>query len=159
MATIIVEDGSIVENANSYVTTNELQTYATDRGITLTNDLSELLIKASDYVESFSFKGIKYSATQSMQWPRSSVYIDSYLVDDDEIPQLLKNAQMATAVAIDEGNNPLATIIQNAKRKKVDTLEIEYFYATSTPIIKTIYIYLNKLIASGNGNFLAVSKA
>ena len=37
MATIIVEDGSGLTTSNSYVTEAEVSTWATDRGITLTD--------------------------------------------------------------------------------------------------------------------------
>ena len=78
MATIIVEDGSVVAGANSYVTEAELTTYAADRGITLTAATDVLLIKAMDYIESLSFIGTKFSEGQSLQWPRSNVYIDGF---------------------------------------------------------------------------------
>ncbi len=126
MATIIIEDGSVVDDANSYVSESELSTFATDRGITLSTDTSVLLIKAMDYIENQSFKGTKYSEDQSLQWPRSDVYIDGYEVSEDSIPSELTKAQMTVAVSIDEGNSPYQTTTQAVKSKKVDVIEIEY---------------------------------
>lgn len=158
---IIVEDGSIVENANSYVTTAELTAYATARGITLVADEEQLLIQAMDYIESLSYKGVKITQLQNLQWPRANVYFDGYYFYTDQIPQELKNGQMATAIAIDQGYNPLDTQTQNIKRKRVDVLEIEYMDgSSSSPIVKSISSSLWKLLQSaGNGgNVLNVNK-
>ena len=45
MASIIVEDGSLVTGANSYISEADLTTYATDRGIVITGTNSILIIK------------------------------------------------------------------------------------------------------------------
>jgi len=50
MATIIVEDGSGLTTSNSYVTEAEVSTWATDRGITLTDTVAVLIIKGMDYL-------------------------------------------------------------------------------------------------------------
>ena len=107
MATIVVEDGTVVAWANSYVTEAELTTYAADRGITLTAATDVLLIKAMDYIESLSFIGSKFSEGQSLQWPRSNVYIDGFYFVPTIIPPALQTGQIATALAIDSENSPL----------------------------------------------------
>lgn len=160
MAVIVVEDGTIVANANSYVSEANLTTYATDRGLTLVADESILLIKAMDYIESIGYKGVKVLSTQALQWPRYSVYLDGYYFPSNEIPKELKQAQMAVAVSIDQGDDPLATIGQGVKREKVDVLEVEYMPGSSSaPIIKSITSSLWKLLSGGGGgNVLPVVK-
>lgn len=155
MATIIVEDGTLVANANSYVTEAELTTFATDRGITITGTNAVLLIQSMDYIEQQDFIGTQYTATQALQWPRSGAYIDGWLLAVTDIPIELKNAQMQTALSIDEGNGPLDVVEQKIKREKVDVLETEYADNSSQTYDPKISNYLKKLI-QGGGAFRAV---
>lgn len=157
---ILVEDGSVVSGANSYATEAELTAYAADRAVTLTADTDVLLIKAMDFIEAQDYKGDKSTKGQPLQWPRDFVYIDGYAVDSDEIPELLKQAQMQTALSIDEGNDPLATIGRATKREKADVLEVEYMdNAASAPIIVSISRLLRKLLKSGSGSSFTVIRA
>lgn len=153
MATIVVEDGSVVSGANSYCTTAELDTYASDRGYTLTGDngdQSEILIKANDYLEGLDFIGIKSSRDQPLVWPRYDVYIEGWLQPSTAIPPELKTAQLAIALAIDAGNNPLAVIDRAVKREKVDVIEVEYQdTAAEAEIIRSIAHPLKKLLRPG----------
>lgn len=164
MATIIVEDGSIVSGANSYVTEAEFNSYCSDRGITVTTsngDVSELLIKAMDYFDQQPFKGIKYLETQPVQFPRADFYIDGYLIDTDAIPKLVKDAQITIGVAIMQGNNPLATIDRATKREKVDVIEIEYMdNAAPDTILRSISNIMRKLVVSStSGNSFTLLRA
>ena len=100
---LIVEDGSIVANANSYVTVVECQAYATARGLTLPAleaDIEPLLISAIDYLESkrTQYQGTKTDpANQSLQWPRTGVQIDGVDIGSNVIPKELKDAQCRLA--------------------------------------------------------------
>lgn len=126
MATIIVETGAGLTNSNSYVSEADLATYATDRGITITGTAAVLIIQAMDYLESRQFLGTKSDIDQALQWPRFGVEVDSYYVDSDEIPTLLKQAEMEICIAIDGGVDPLANQGRETKREKVGDLEVEY---------------------------------
>ena len=153
MATIIIEDGTVVPGANSYVTEAELTTYAADRGVTLTAATDVLLIKAMDYIESLSFIGTKYSKGQALQWPRSNVYIDGFYFVPTIIPPALQTGQIATALAIDSDNGPLATVGRSTKREKVDVIEVEYMSsAAAQPIVKTINAAMRKILVSGGSS-------
>ena len=155
MATIIVENGSIVTGANSYVTEAELATYASDRGITISGTEAVLIIQAMDYVENLEFIGIKTEEDQPLQWPRYDAVVDNYLIDSDAIPQLLKDGQMEACLAIDAGNDPLANVARQTKKEKVDVLEVEYMdNASSKTIVKRITNKLRKLI---NGSVSGIS--
>lgn len=156
--TLTVETGTIVANANSYVSTTDFTTYVTARGVSLTSGAETLLVQAMDYIESLSYIGTKYTASQGLQWPRSGVYIDGYLFDYDDIPQELINAQMQVAMAIDVGNGPLVTIARATKRERVGELEVEYMAgANSVAIVRTINAMLWKILSGGAG--FKVSKA
>jgi hypothetical protein len=126
MATIIVETGAGLTNSNSYVSESDLATYASDRGITITGTAAVLIIQAMDYLESRQFLGTKSDIDQALQWPRFGVEVDAYYVDSDEIPTLLKQAEMEICIAIDGGVNPLANLGRETKREKVGDLEVEY---------------------------------
>jgi hypothetical protein len=99
---LTVEDGSLPNAANSYVSVSDTRTFATARGVTLpATDVAVevLLTKALDYIEAlrFEFQGRKVIATQALQWPRMGVFIDGFPIADDEIPEVLPKAQAQLA--------------------------------------------------------------
>lgn len=150
---IVVEDGSIVTGANSYVSEAELTTYATARGVTLTIDTEQLLIRAMDYIDSLQFKGVKLTDDQPLQWPRADVVIDAYLLSVTEIPEELKNALMQSAMAIDNGEDPLADIDKEVQSETVGPISVTYKTgSSSTTLVRKISSQLYKLLANGGGN-------
>lgn len=101
--TLIVEDGSKVADANSYVSVADARSYATLRGVTLPvadAEVEVLLIKAADYIEAQRgrYQGDRTHSDQSLQFPRTGVYVDGLLVGSTSIPRELRYAQMALAV-------------------------------------------------------------
>lgn len=155
MATIIVEDGSRVSGANSYISEAELNTYATDRGITIAGTDAVLLIQAMDYIESLNFIGYKSTDTQELQWPRTGVYLDAYPVDSDEIPQLLKDGLAEVALAIDADNGPNEDIERKTVRERVGEIEVEYSSgAAANTIVRKINTKLYKLLQGGGSQGL-----
>jgi len=96
----IVENGTGISNATSYVSETAFDAYWTDRGNTAAVALvsatkKELLIKATAWVDAtfrLSFKGQKGTQTQALQWPRSGVEIDGFALDTNIIPAELINA-------------------------------------------------------------------
>lgn len=156
---VIVETGEIVLGANSYVDEAELTLYATDRGITITGDETQLLVQAMDYVESLSFIGIKHTDTQDLQWPRSGAVVDDYLVSSNAIPAELKKGQIEVALAIDAGNGPLTDIARQKSSVKVGELAVTYQSGQSTTIVRKISASLYKLLVSGvDGISFSVSR-
>lgn len=130
---IIVEDGSIVAGANSYVSLDDARAYVTERNAELPADDGEaeaVLFKAMDYLESFDarFKGDRVERDQPLSWPRTGVVIENWSWSSDEIPRQLIAAQLALVL---EGNagadhfNP-APVTTAQTRKKVGPIEVEY---------------------------------
>ena len=147
MATIVVETGSGATTANSYVSEQELTTYASDRGVTLTGTASVLIIQAMDYLESKMFVGTKSNIEQNLQWPRYGVEIDNYYIDSDYIPRLLKEAQMEICIGIDGGENPLANQARETIKEKVGELEVEYSRSSrATTYLTAAETKLQKLV-------------
>ena len=162
--TIIVEDGSNVANANSYVSLTDLRSYALARGVTLSAvdaTLESQVFKAMDYIESFRsrFQGVKsyqsptYVSPQLLQFPRSEfkdsqlgIYIDCNRIDFDVIPTELINIECQCVMAINAGVN-FANFTQSQQfviKEKIGPLETEYAkpseggYQGGVPYIESI---------------------
>jgi hypothetical protein len=95
---LTIEDGTGVAGANSYISVVDAQAYATARGISVTVT-EALLLKAMDYIEALrgEFQGTKVEGTNALQWPREGAQLDGYDIDDDEIPDILPQAQAQLA--------------------------------------------------------------
>ena len=160
MATIVVEDGTIVAGANSYVSAADLSTYATDRGITIAGTAAVLLIQAMDYIEQLPFQGMKYTSGQALQWPRGGVYIDGYYVDTETIPQLLIDAVCEVALAIDADNNPLDVIERQVASESVGPISVTYVTgAYDQTYLTAVQNKLSKLLIGGRAINAVVSRA
>ena len=153
MATIIVEDGTIVANANSYVSEADLSTYASDRGVTLTESMDVLIIKAMDYVDTLYFAGDKYLEEQALQWPRGELFIYGFEVDYNEIPQLLIDGLCEVAIGIDDGNNPLEPEERKTLMEKVGDIQVEYSEGSRTyTYLRTANAKLKRLVKTHFGS-------
>jgi len=156
MVNIVVEDGSVVANANSYVTTAELEAFALARQYTLPVDSSDknaLIIKAADYTEAFRkrFQGVKTTSAQPLQWPRVGVYVDGFAIVSTTIPNDLKFAQMQAAIEYNT-TDMLPATGANIKREKVDVIEIEYQDgdgSLTAPSFPKVDQYLDALLKAG----------
>jgi hypothetical protein len=132
---LIIEDGSIVADANSYNTAQQLRDYASLRGVVITasdQELEQWLVRATDYLEGLreKFKGERVSNTQPLQWPRTNVLIDDAYWPSTSIPRELQYAQLSLALEINAGHELQPTFDptkQSIVRKKMDKLgEIAY---------------------------------
>lgn len=142
-STLIVEDGTEVANADCYITLANADIYHAKLGATawasLTAGTKEAsLRKATAYmlqVYRQQWKGYRKSATQSLDWPRSYVYLEPfvhgavgaypYLVADDIVPVEVKNACCELALKASTTTlNPDSS--QNVKKKTVGPITVEY---------------------------------
>ncbi len=139
--TIIVEDGTGLANAESYVSVVDANTYHSKIGNDAWADLDtsvkeQLLRKATDYMVAqyrLQYAGYRRYSTQSLDWPRLYVpLIDSLsanvfpqYVDFDIVPATVKNAcaelalKAYTAILMQD-------LTQGVIREKVDVIEVEY---------------------------------
>ena len=128
---IVIEDGTIVANANSYTTDAELVAYAADRGLTLPATSTErdiLQVLATDYLNDQNYKGYRADpSNQYMSFPRSGVYAYDRVIASDEIPKELKFAQMEAAIAANSLTLLTNESKSNVQREKMDVLEVSYF--------------------------------
>lgn len=163
MPTLIIEDGTASSaSANSYVTLAEVTTFCENYGLSAwasasTTDQTTAVFRGMAYVETFNFKGVKYSYDDPLEWPRTGVYDDIDLEPENEqyfqeIPNGLKYA--VCRAAYEEVVSPgvlLSNLTSNIKREKIDVIETEYFAnQPSATIYRTIEGFLKGLLRSGN---------
>lgn len=130
---LIVEDGTLVPNANTYASVSALKAYADARGIVLTGsdaDLERALILAMDKLNDYrsQYAGTRRRGAELL-WPRDDVYIDGSPFANNEIPAELIRAQLIYAVLINSGAEMYANSTSDTrilKREKIDVLEFEY---------------------------------
>ena len=140
--TLIVEDGTVVAGAESYVTVLEFKSYCDKRGIsyaTMTDpQIEQAARKAFDYLlwkYRLLWKGYRKDATQVADWPRSFVYLEPFvhgavgtypfLVDENTIPKEVKNAQIELMVRA--GSQDLMPDLERGQLKvTVGPVSIEY---------------------------------
>lgn len=155
---IIVEDGSLVNGANSYVNLATARQFALNRGKSLPasdDEANAALIRAMDYIEAKrrQFKGVKVSPTQSLQWPRKCVDIDGEDFPENAIPIELKNAQCQ--LALEAATIDLMPTSSGAFviREKTGPIETEYSETISTsgsPNMPAVEAFLAPLLSVGS---------
>lgn len=145
--TIIVEDGSNVANANSFVSITEVRDYCTARGATLPNqddDLAIFVIKACDYLEAQAnrFQGNVANEGQALQWPRTGVYVGSSETElaSNVIPKQLKSAQCSAVLALNEGVDimPNYSASNFVTEETVGPITTKYADPTKVGIVPTL---------------------
>ena len=149
---LIIELGSIIAGADSYVAVTDCDTYHLNRGNaawTGTDAVKEAALrKAVAYLDGHyrnRLKGVMVDPiNQLLAWPRYDVVIDGVMLASDTIPQRLKDAQCELAlIALTADLAP--NVSAGIKREKVDVMETEYF--AGAPAGTTVYTSVNNLLA------------
>lgn len=145
---MIVEDGNIIENSNSYVDVefadNYFSTHGNDNWQELEDTQKEIyLIKATDYIDNaFDWKGIKSTQNQCLKFPRKD------LIDNDGysvlgIPLELKNAVCECVLLIQSGKELYKTENENGKISSEHIGDLSFSYVYGKENNKTLYETLN----------------
>lgn len=132
---ITVEDGTLVDDANSWVTRAEYITYAASKGITIASNTTAdaELVKACEFINSHegNLKGNRVDRDQYTAYPRENLVLEGFAWDSDEIPRQVILCQLAFALDIHAGidpYNPPSNPNLSAKRERVEgAVSIEYF--------------------------------
>ncbi len=127
---LTVETGQQSTTANSYVTVVNYDAYLNARYPART-DISDAqaeayILRATDYFEELPFIGLKATENQSLQWPRSSVLIDGYSKDSDEIPTQVLIAIYELAYGFEQGYGINDPISRETVKEKIGEIEVEY---------------------------------
>ena len=128
---LIIENGTIVANADSFATVAELQAYAASYGRTIPSAeaaVEALLRRAALQMNGMAWKGCMVAVDQALAWPRQGVVWANFPIPDDAIPKQIKAGQMALATEIyADDQNPPELKKGAVKREKVEgAVEREY---------------------------------
>lgn len=167
---LIVEDGTGVEGADSYVSLEEANEYHTNLAnmdwVNSTNDtLKEAYLRKAalflDGVYGIRASGVPKTTDQGLLFPEvGAYYINGEPVDPDSIPRAYKAAQCEAALLCLNGVDLTINVEGGAqlKRRKIDVLEKEWFEgsASAKPVFGWIDTLLANLFGTPNENSLAI---
>ena len=179
---LIVEDGTDISCANSYIDLEDIRTFASNRNYDIsTFDDSALegwAFRAMDYLESFRdrFKGSKTNANQDLQFPRkvnpdpidvwttgfrdssqsSLIEIDGIPIPNNVIPVLVKNAQCQLVIELSRGVDLLPTTFpnKNVQKQTVGPITTVYFDNDPAPLLPAFEAFITPLLAATGGAFI-----
>jgi hypothetical protein len=130
---IIVEDGTGLADAETYISVADADTYHSQRAnaawaLLDTPAKEAALRKATDYMMGCygsRWLGERVSATQALDWPRFDVVARGFSIASDAIPAEVQRA--CAELALRASSADLAPDIgQRTLREKVDVIEVEY---------------------------------
>jgi hypothetical protein len=160
---LIIEDGTGVLDANSYVTLVETQDYFTERGIDPASITEADLINATTFIDltyGTGFRGSMVDTTQSLLFPRTA-FVDGNgrTIDHGTIPRDLKIATYHAARVSSQGTqlianaNPMSNVESYTKSVDGVVSKSEKFFSpinrTETQFIGT---YIRPLLRAGSGS-------
>lgn len=138
---LIVEDGSVVQGANTYVDVEYVDEYCTLMNYTEwisapdtpeeTIKKESAIIRTMQFFENQIYSGYKTSDDNPLEWPRYGIYLDTGSeFPNNKIPEDLKKAvsegayiEYKTPDSLFESGGSTGKV----KRKRIDVLETEYF--------------------------------
>ena len=127
---LTIEDGTIVEDADSFATVTECRQYASSRGLSLPTEdaeVEQLLVLAWDYLFSIEdrFQGYRWDEDQEGVFPRGDIYLFEKNIENT-IPKILKKGQCQLAVDANSNTLQATGTGREVKKTKVGSLEKEY---------------------------------
>jgi hypothetical protein len=140
MATLVLETGAGLANANSYVSVTEADDYFSGHPFYAdvwdalgVPDKSNLLISSSILLDSLiTWKGYLANSSQALGWPRTFV-LDNELrtISSTAVPQRVKDAVCELAVYASKGDPFAAPSSVGVDRLKIDVIELQFTTSTS----------------------------
>lgn len=144
MAELVVEDGTGLPDADSYLSLPDFKTFAEAQGFVLTDTMTDDYLRAAlrrgttavDSIYRLRFTGVRLRGfEQALEWPRSggTYRPGGSPVPDNAVPVQVRNAaaQLAWREAVTPGSTqPDYVATSQVVREKVDVLEVEYANAT-----------------------------
>jgi hypothetical protein len=165
---LIVEDGSIVTGANSFVSRSDFIAYALSLGVVIPNtDPSDvLLVKAGQFIASKEgrLKGELVERGQPMSYPRANLTLEGFEWEENEIPRQVKLCQMELALDLNAGidlYNPPQSASVGIKRERVEgAVEVEYAVGEEMKLSRnSTAMALIRSLMKGNGMSLVLERA
>jgi len=161
--TFVLETGTGITGATSYVDITELKQYFFDNEYdfdSLTDiDIQRLANKATLYIDSnyqSSWPGYVQTEDQALLWPRSSgYYLTGYEIAEDTIPKEVKDAVCEMGYMISSGINPFETIEKSGKilkeSSKVDVISESFTYEEGSTLYQDLYTKIDSILAKITG--------
>ena len=157
---LIIEDGSIVSGANSFVTAADMVAYAALRGVTIPASATtqeQQIILAMDYIISReqSMKGQRVTELQDLPYPRYNVRFNGYYITASTIPSELKNAQIELAIQVGNSELLISETTNNTQSISLDgVVSKSFFSGGSYSTIRTdkADAYLDVLMLNNGSN-------
>lgn len=164
---VIVEDGSIVADANAFVTVDEARAFSLARASTVLDALTDTqveahIIAATDFIQTLEkrFQGSRVDVAQMLSFPRSGVSLYGFAVAATAIPEELKSGQCQLVLDLAGGVDLLP--VETGREvlvQKVDVIETEYAPGSSAaPVLRRAFGFLEALFKTGAGG-LVVNRA
>lgn len=125
VSTFVVEDGTGLSTANSYLSVADADTY--HNNVTRSDDWSgataavkqNALIVATQYLDiryQGRWRGYRNSSAQALAWPRCAVEDDDgYLLDSASLPQKLEDACAEMALRVVLGDDLLGAVTETGE--------------------------------------------
>ncbi len=169
LVTLVVEDGTIVAGANSFVTESQIVAYALARGVTLPfttepeqDAVAILGIKAMDYLWTLPWKGEVVEVTQTTPWPRKNLNV-SPSWPENAIPFSVIEAQLQLTLLVNGGTVliPTGTGIGYLIKEKIGPIENIYsekvgVSSDGMPILPGIKALLDQWLLGTTEGFVPV---
>lgn len=152
---LIVEDGSIVANANSYMSAAAIVAAALEQGVEMTEEEAEAATHSTaiPYLESLLYQGWVVDKDQSLLFPREGVYYRGYLLDSDSIPERLLKAQVELCIAKKQGYDITGVQEQQVTEERFGPFGVKYAEnSSSIPILPKVDAWLEPLLSDNSGN-------
>tara|TARA_R110000782_G_scaffold71809_2_gene143873 strand:+ start:1927 stop:2418 length:492 start_codon:yes stop_codon:yes gene_type:complete len=161
---LIIEDGSIVAGANSYITGAAYIAWADARfGAARTTAPADvaaaevIILRSMRYFEAQIFQGLMVEEDQPLQFPRDGVWIDSWNIKNNEIPREVISSMYELVYADETGNGMLSVVDRETKSERVGDLEIEYMdNSSSRSVVPAVSAYMKKLLARSMGSVVRI---
>lgn len=137
---LIIEDGTIIPNANSFATIAEYRAYllAIGNDTTATDDdtVEQYLVAGMRFVGQRyepRLQGCRVDSTQSLCMPRNLMVVRGFALESTVIPDDFKNAQIIAAYKVGNGDDLSPDVPQGKsiirEKNKIGVLEIETQWA------------------------------
>lgn len=155
---LVVEDGSVVAGANTYVSEAYADSYFEARNSSewaalSTEQKEAALLYATSWVDSrYSWPGTIVSDSQALSWPRLGAYdVDLRSIPSTSIPSALLSAVCEAALA------HIAAVLNEVRERggglayaKVDVLEVSYFRGAAAG---RTFPYIDSIVSKIAGPF------
>lgn len=167
---LIVEDGTIVANANSFVTEANIVLHAKMRGVTLPfstdeekDDVAILGIQAADFLRIMPWRGEVVDASQTMPFPRKNMYTNPTF-PEDQVPAAVIEAQYQLALIANGGTILIPVSLGTGLliKEKIGPIENVYsekvgYNSSGLPILPGVTALLSPWLLGDYDGFTPVS--